>query len=82
VYVLKREGEKKYIKKRYEKMEKNGLIITSNQRRWCGTDYTVKNVPKDMSDEDVIRACGETPCVFISCFERRGDTVTFNINFD
>ena len=63
-------------------MEKNGLIITSNQRRWCGTDYTVKNVPKDMSDEDVIRACGETPCFLISCFERRGDIVTFNINFD
>lgn len=61
---------------------KNNLIIEKRQIRWCGTDYYVENVPYDMSDEEVIRACGETPSMFVNRYERRGTSVRFNVNYD
>ena len=61
---------------------KNNVTIETNQVPYCGTDYTVKNVPYDMTDEDVVKACGECWSFCVNRFERRGTTVTFNINYD
>ena len=61
---------------------KNNLIINTNQVPYCGTDYTIDNVPEDMTDEEVLRACGERWGFWVNRFERRGKQVSFNINYD
>lgn len=58
------------------------LHITTRQVRYCGTTYTVTNVPYDMTYEEVLAACGVTDGWWINRFVRRGTTVEFNVNYD
>ena len=58
------------------------LNYTTKQVRYCGTTYTVRNVPYDMTDEEVLAACGVANGWWINRFERRGTTVEFNVNYD
>ena len=61
---------------------KNGLRITTRQVPYCGTDYTIDNVPYDMTDDEVLAICGERWGFWVNRFERRGRQVSFNINYD
>lgn len=58
------------------------LIINTKQVRYCGTDYTVQNVPYDMTDKEVVEACGVVYGWWVNCFHRNGTTVRFNVNYD
>ena len=58
------------------------LIINKKQIRYCGTDYTVQNVPYDMTDKEVVEACGVGYGWWVNGFIRRGTTVQFNVNYD
>lgn len=61
---------------------KNGLRIITRQVPYCGTDYTIDNVPSDMTDDEVLAVCGERWGFWVNCYERRGTQVSFNINYD
>ena len=61
---------------------KNGLRITTRQVSYCGTDYTIDNVPYNMTDDEVLSICGERWGFWVNRFERRGKQVSFNINYD
>ena len=58
------------------------LKYTTNQVRYCGTTYTVHNVPTDMTEQEVVEACGVTYGWWVNRYERYGNTVRFNVNYD
>lgn len=58
------------------------LKFNTRQVRYCGTNFTVFNVPYDMPRELVLKAVGECDGWWVSGYHRSGKDIEFNINYD
>lgn len=60
----------------------NKIFFNKRQTPYCGTTYTVQNVPSDMTEEEIVEACGERYGWWVNNFYKQGTTAQFNVNFD
>lgn len=58
------------------------LQVSTHQVRYCGTYYTVYNIPQEWDKTDILKACGLTNGWWISGYRRGRDYAEFNVNYD